>query len=733
MPEKTLIVHDCRAAGVLGAAVLTRLMQRNGYAVEVWYDKHLTGRTAKFWTEGIAHLLQVPRSDTDLVLFGITFHDLDPKACMRQLALLRRCFRTVDIWTHRYPDGYRKHNLAVYIPPDDLIYNDPANHKLAKIGLHLDGYDKHLLATSLVASKAVPPASFPEADELFQTVARSLDANLDATWKALVEGTFTGGVQGEEISQSALKVLQSPAEARNVAEVEISKENSRYIVPILDEFCKQAENVDNSTVVVCWIADERVAIYRQDRTLTRPALRWLMEHRFREMVPDELKDRHFGGQDFVQFSLPASGEIAKPSLRDPMMMLATKLSCEESGGRNLTAALTRDVAWVGNEILRGIDLAGSYTSGKVPKIQIKEDQIYVLVHRSSRTGALRATLTVPIEVTGSEATAFLFRDNGYNLLKAEHAVEGALIGLNLRRLTWLHPKDPETLNTYLPNRVRLDVRPKLLPRQTSKTFAQATVSLLAQGVTALDKARGGVHDDSVIGRFLANRNLDKLVCYNETETIGPSVAHALVLLAAAKCRPKLRVAEGQNGTDSGVLDLFSGSGVANRLLTENNIPITSVDWYVSAQDVGLQSGRGGLWLRADARQVLDAEAPILEQRFSVIAMDPPHAELMDLLFSTKGKRSLAAACAERSHVLVLYQGHSTQAGRLGLLESGLLGAGWPLMTVIHVEEELIVVAAHSAEEVHFDTFVSDIMREVQHAIETEGLGVLTVRRLVRPW
>lgn len=743
-----LVVHDCRTAGVLGAAVFTRLVKSAGHAIESWFDPEVTGRTGRFWADGVTHLLE--RADSpgiELVLFGLTFNDRDPDTCLERIEELRRSFNSLTLWTHRFPDGYRSAGLDVRIPPDDLIYNDPSDENLKQIGRHLDGYDKRLLATSLLAAGAIARNGFEEEDGLAAQVDAGLERDVEATWNALVEGRVEtiGRLQvakNDESLASLIRTDRGYVAETNTVEVTIDSRSTPKVVPALSAHAK-LHNVPTGTVYVCWVrksetdVHERVVIRRSDDSHQFPALRWLVENRDQRLVPPSLRGRHFGPQDVLIYSVPE--RQSRASLSHEVGALAASLASHRTGGRMLTAALTRDVAAVGDEILQSLDLTKSYTGRANPAIRIAEESIYVLLHRSSRTNKHRATLTVPIEARGAKAVAFLFRENGYNLLKLERSLEGALVGLRHRSLTWLLPSDRDRADAHLPARVRLDVRPVRETREPRTEFAEGVRSALdADRMSAVDRSDGDVSEDSVIGRVLARARLEKLVCYNETETIGPSVAHTLALLSTASVAGDIR---GQNPGQSGprrtnVLDLFSGSGLANRLLTDEGHFVTSVDKFVPASAVGLGSGSDGLWLKADARQVLHESSPILDQRFDIIGLDPPHAELMDLLFAGSSGRSLVSACASRSNLLVLYQGHTTQSGRIGLLQAGLKAAGFQNVAVLQIDEELVVVAATEDLEVEmpFGRFIENVVSTLKLTIGRWGLermGVLLERVTTR--
>ncbi|MGG5259076.1 hypothetical protein [Phycicoccus avicenniae] len=715
-------------------------MNRSGHECEVWFDPVTTGRTAKFWTVGVEALLaRESAEDLHLVLFGLTFNDRNTASCLSALRSLEDLYASVTVWTHRYPDGYGQGGLTIRIPPDDLIYNDPSHPLLSRLGRHLDGHDKVLLTSALLAAKAIPASSFPEEDELALRVAKSLDHDVDQTWEALTSGRADSlptidRAENDAVLASLINVDKAYQKSTNTVEATIGKDGSNQVAHALTAYAR-LNAVPPGAVLICWVRNadsgvhDRVILKRHDEDHAFPSLRWLVENRFGQQVPRPLRGRHFGPQDVLYFSVPE--DESRASLAYDLEKVAIELARSESGGRHLTAALTRDVASVGNEILQSIDLTGTYTTPDQPLIRIDEASIYVLLHRSSRTNSRRATLTVPIEAKGADAVAFLFRENGYNLLKIERALEGALTGLRMRGLTWLQPQGATAIDTHLPKRVRLDVRPTPGAEGSGRFAERVRRGLDRDRMSTIDKSQGDVADDSVIGRVLVKAELNKLVCYNETETIGPSVAHALALLSTATVAGewvRRGARQGDRGSRMRVLDLFSGSGIANRLLTQEGHTVTSVDKFVPASAVGLDSGRDGLWLKADARDVLNETNPILDQRFDLIGLDPPHAELMDVLFSGT-TRSLVSACAKRSDLLVLYQGHSTQSGRLALLRAGLQNAGFPNVAVLQVEEELIVLAATRRLIGDFIRFVETVMEELRVIINRWGFDRMVVRSI----
>ncbi|MGW4370785.1 hypothetical protein ACWEKT_34615 [Nocardia takedensis] len=715
MPDQdlsTLIVHDGRLPGGLGATVLGRLLIRAGQVVDGVHALDREQNAFSFWTDGVEKLLLHQNAgQTKLVLFDITYYDIDPDFCNNALARLAARFAGLEIWSNRWPGGYVQSNREVKIPPDDIVYT--------YLGRFLNMEDKRLLRLSLVAAEIIPTADLME--DVYTAKALEIWIGLDPSvrWRELLETDDL-----TEVLTKIQEVSIGPSRAREAIvhddslyvnrflDIEITPQAAHSELPVVDALCDERK-VPRSAVILAWLGPERVLLIRRDTSFEYPALRWQIENRYGSLVPEPYRGRHYGPQDAVYFRIdPTKHE--RSQLRPAFRELASQLAVAESGGRFLPAGLARDIAHIANDVLRSIDLTGAYTDTS-PSIEVAAQDLYVLLHQSSRTGKRRQTLTIPIHVRDAGATAFLYRDNGYNLQKAERLMEGALIGLALRNLEWLG-------NAPQPGRLRIDVRHEV-PVDRPEYTREVQSALQKPRMSPIPVDDKYVSPDSLIGRFLSMCGMHKLVCYDESETIGPSVAHALALLAAART-----LKDGKSGAN--VLDLFSGSGVANRLLSLFGHQVTSVDKYVSATSVEVSSEHGdGLWLRADARRVLDDKDPIVEQTFDIIGLDPPHAELLELLFGGSERASLVELCAKRADVMVMYQGHSTQLGRLGLVYDGLVAAGWAHVRILQVEEEIIVVAGN-ANQNNFGELYDRIITSLKTIVHENRLGDLDVRTIL---
>jgi hypothetical protein len=667
--DRVLIVHDGRLPGGAGAVVLARLLTRaDSRAITVQHL--LTGQNALyFWTTETGRLLEEGDKRTKLILFGVTFYDFEDGLASEALFALERAYGELEIWSHRWPDGYSRSSRNVNIPPQDIVYGP--------LGYELTPPEKRLLRLSLVAARAVPTEGRDEDVAMVNALTQWLEAD-PANWDRLVSEP--------DLASLLLEAQSARTSGSRVADATVIEEHTDFIdlniagrhvsheIAIIDDVLAD-RRAANNTVVVAWLGTDRVLLCRRDAQQELPSLRWLIDNRLHAAVPVALRGEAYGPQDSVYFRLTDVG--TKSALRPAMRELAKQLAAASTGGRYLTAAVARDVAGIANRVFRSIDLTGQFTRSDNPQIEVVASDLYDLIHTSSRTGERRHTLTMPIRVYGPSAIAFLYMDGGYNSDKAERLLEGAMVGLSGRGVAWLG-LPPQS------GRLRLDIRPML---QADDDISAVRQALRAPRIKSI-ASEGLVAAESVIGKVLSNVQLDRLVTIADSETIGPSIAHALTLLAAGAA-----LREGANKVS--ILDLFAGSGVANRLLSNAGFDVTSVDLYVSASSVGLDLSNSptGLWLRADARAVVHKSHPLIEQKFDVIGLDPPHSELVELLFGAEQGESLVRLCALRSDLLVLYQGHSTQRGRLDLVMNGLAEAGWIHRTILLVEEELIVVAA----------------------------------------
>jgi 16S rRNA G966 N2-methylase RsmD len=709
---KYLIVHDGRVPAGLGAVVYHRLLRRAGVASEI-QSIGTTHGAQYFWSEYVGKLLGRPTaSEERLVLFGVTFLDLFPDRCDERIRELKEKYESLEIWSHRWPDGFAL-KWDVLIPPEDIAFGE--------LSEFLTPVEKRYLRLSLIAARAVPQESHASEDARIVQSLDELAANDPDVWNRAIESDDMrhvlqpGGIEAQDSQQNGELKIYSNSESTHLLEVEIPKKLATREIAHIDSLLNDLELPDE-TVVLAWLAKDRVLLYRRDRGLKRPSLRWLIEERFAELVPPVIRDEHYGQQDAVYFQIGRGFQTKHAST---MQDLAKRLVDQTTGGRFLSAALSRSIAQLANQILRDIDFRGLYTSHSAPTLTVSPNELYELIHTSSRSGEMRRTLTVQIRAESPRAIGFIYRDGGYNLQKIERMLEGAMFGMKRRELAWLGPSG-------VPGRLRVDVHPIF----DVEDIPAIQAVLQEPRMTSFQREPKFVSDDSVIGKFQTYLDMGNLVAYAESETIGPSVAHAMTLLSAAETIAKS--AQRSHGR-SEVLDLFSGSGAANRLLSRWNHSVVSVDMYVDVRSLGLKKEDDGMWLRADARDVVAAEGAILDRRYDVIGLDPPHSELVEIMFgATEQTTSLTELCSARSKILVMYQGHSTQSGRLSIVREGLKRSNWPHVVVIQVEEELIVLAAsteagYSSEA--FDSFVETTVRKIDGLAKDMKLGNLFVRRV----
>ncbi|OGL33404.1 hypothetical protein A3E20_00620 [Candidatus Saccharibacteria bacterium RIFCSPHIGHO2_12_FULL_47_16] len=726
-----VIVHDGKLAGGLGATVLARLLRRRHGVRTLVSVRPLPPRSTSetFWQSEADNLVALPDiAEKTVVLFGITFLDVDSDMAMKKLQDIRTACRRLSIWSHRWPDEFSSFlervstperdllTESIMIPPDDIITDE-------ELGILLNSDEKRLLRATLYSVATIPRDS-PEDDRLISSLNQWIAKNSDSAW-----GSLESSFELEDLLDRIVDEYIPEDNLTDYATVDLKSPNKDFLevsvngadaparkLEILDAVC-DSSGVNDQAVVLAWLNSDRVMLYRRDLKHQLPSLRWLIENRYNNLVPEELRGSHYGPQNSVYFKV--SEAVPRSELRDLLKELATKCASTVYGGRYLQAAIARDIASTANEVMASVDLEGKYTSRTKPDITVDAAKLYELIHKSSRTGKTRRTLVMPVDAAGAKATAFLFRDGGYNFQKIERILEGVLIGLKRRNLRWLGEDS-------VPDRLRIDVRPNV-----DSDNENIVDSIQAAPMKSIDAHEHLVSDKSLIGKFLKVLQMNKLVSYAESETIGPSVAHALALFATAQAlqgpieQQKVRV-----------LDLFAGSGVAHRLLG-GKFDVVSVDLYVAASSVGLEAGDYGLWLKADARRVLDSTDPIIERKFDVIGLDPPHSELLELLFGSldDGRKTLVELSAERADIMVMYQGHTTQRGRLRLVEAGLKRANWVQVTTLQVEEELIVIAGRGeyAAEESFGKLLDTIGNHIETFVQQNSLDSLEINTISPEW
>ena len=281
MPD-TLIIHDGRLPGGLGATVLARLLRRSGQSVYI--ESLGAGQSAtSFWRDHIEAISKWRTAGTTkVILFGITFYDIDPDLCKRSLQLLLRTFAEVEVWSHRWPDGYYQHlndetlsGIRILIPPDDIVYGP--------LGVDLQAHEKLLLRLSLVAARAIPIAA--SSPDLGTT--RSLKAwvyeDPSERWQLLLESQPLEQVISEALSTPSsidvldgIDYLENFDSAEGTAEFSIHSRRATQEVDILETIC-DSDNIPASAVILVWLGDDRVLLYRRDFEMNLPSLRWLMK------------------------------------------------------------------------------------------------------------------------------------------------------------------------------------------------------------------------------------------------------------------------------------------------------------------------------------------------------------------------------------------------------------------------------------------------------------------------
>lgn len=252
---------------------------------------------------------------------------------------------------------------------------------------------------------------------------------------------------------------------------------------------------------------------------------------------------------------------------------------------------------------------------------------------------------------------------------------------------------------------------------------------------------GGIPLNSAISKKLIDRgcSIDRalttyqkgeeagLILWCESETIGPSVAYALVARELADYLVKRK-----GGFPIEVLDLFSGSGLSARAVASNsqNSIVYCVDKEVSAQHVGAHRVDNIIWLKMDVSDV--GKGRVLDQQFDLVCMDPPHGALFEMLFGSLPKVQsierdidLIRNVARLTDWLVLYPGHACQFGRAAALRAALRQGGFSEAVFLEIGPEIVIVAwsGKDSEKEHWRTTVDNLVGSLGLVCKSYGWEV----------
>ncbi|GIW93078.1 MAG: hypothetical protein KatS3mg110_1119 [Pirellulaceae bacterium] len=666
---KALLIHDTRSVGFLTGAVLARVLSRSGIEVAPFFDVEKTRNVVDFWSQTAPALAL--KEYASVILCCMTFDSKNPDLCISQLRRFEE--ETGDrplILSHRWPDGYEHTGMEVVVPPFDVM---------DRWGSDLQPAERELLRFSLIISRQADPGLVRD-DEV--VVADRLGALLGAEpekyWRDLVTDPAA-------VIEQIRSMPQVPAAEllREKGRCEIANEKCalfRLEPEVRGHGEKTVEALLETVPASIGIGvrteledEEDVHIYlvRAWRKLSPkyvishlPSIEYLIERYGRQFnLPGP--EHWIGPQDAktLRFKYEGLKSSHLPYLADSLVRFATFAADVYVGERRPVAGLAKTIHSAATEALWELDLAKRYTKGEPASLRFDPLKLRVLVDKSNRTGELRSTLVMRLIVSSPDAAAFLLKHQGYNLMKLERVLEGILLGLRLHRSSWLGLHD-------IPKRLRIDLQFQGFPiNRLTDSFASAPeVSTMP-----LDEALrlGILREKSSIGVALFHycpKEKRQLVLFRGSETIGPSVPYAVTVGSIAAALGML------TGKQVQILDLFSGAGLAaHAVLTKQQTwCVCCVDATTTAEEAGIESIPNVVWLNADVKDILAPERRLLKRVFDVVAADPPHSAMFELLFERRyGDGTFLDRVKDLGPWLVVYQGHVSQEGRAVALHDAL--------------------------------------------------------------
>jgi hypothetical protein len=702
---RTKILHDGRIMGTVAACLLSRVHKRRGESVDISYDANGL-HTQEFWTNVTMHF--DPEQYDHLVLCGITYHEIDPTSCNATLADLAE--RTaLTVWSHRWPDGY------AYSPAIDTVLV-PQYDFYTTIRHELSDAELTLFRLAQILYRDLPTAQIGAEDRLasqgldtlFESDATEIFESLrDGDPEDLIQMLQRAGGTPDPVAATPISEVVSPHSVYPVLSFDLKPSaqgrEERYI-----NYYARGEEIENECIAVAtrFFGDtERLYVTRPRSTGSLPSVEWLLreadDHRIAGLT-------WLGPQDARHVRLdPQLSPRDKLALRDLLVEYIKTAQGRDEGQRRPPAGLTRYMYEVATEALRGLDLLGTYTR-EDPTLEFLPSRTWLLLDKGNRTGSPRSTLVLHVLVSSIDGAVFLFGNEGYNFGKLERLLEGSLLGLHAGASSWVG-------SIELPRRVRVDVHigdgldmgdlPKALRVPSTRGIPVQTAFRTDTIVST-----------SRIGRALADLGIETLVLLSESETIGPSIPYAI--LASELCRQlaSQRGSAADNYTRRfEVLDLFAGSGVSARVIV-NEIPnanVLAVDLMIRSTDVHLADVPGITWLTADARTVI-GDTGLVDRRFDLICLDPPHALLLDLVFGHhEDSQPLVTRLAMASGWLIMYIGHASQEGRIHIVDA-LMSSQYKNRAWFQIGQEVVLVAGPNA---HGDQPFEDTIRSLMHTAE----------------
>lgn len=680
LTTRPVFVHDGRPTSFLNALVAARGLRRAAAAIPEQYVSPATRDTGTFWRHGWQELLEFTDRPVYLCL---TSDDRSRENCLTVLTELSRAAASLTILTQRWPDMYETLRVdlediaEILVAPFDVLKKWPPGHD-----------ERDLLNIALVHSGQIPHERLVP-DEL--RFSRVVAAKIRAAVAVGDSGQLWSQLSGDGLADTVRELRSQPDDGFAPMAAEASGAGwRRWVVPreaeqYAEQYLQaQLVDEDNSTVAVGRLSHpdhEKFFVVRPFHEHL-PSVRWLVEnHNFGDA---DLIDRWSGPEHVQSVSLRGTRVELAEVLQLVLETFAEKSATRREGAYTPPTAVMSALHTAATNALHGLDLLDRYTVASAAQLSFDAGAAQVLVETGTRSGKLRLTLVLKLIVGTPAAAAFLFANEGYNLMKLERSLEGVLIGM--------HAQSPLYLASLsIPSRLRIDTAfndgvasglPAALARDEVEFFelSEAIDHGLVTPMSSMKK---------VLDQHAAE--VSGLVVFRQSETIGPSTHYATVAGVLAGM-----LAETHPGPLN-CLDLFSGSGLPAREMLRSNggTRVHCVDAWISAVQARLQSHERVTWLRMQASEALRGERGVLHRPFDLVTMDPPHGALFDLLFAAQEDGRTALDAIKRhtgSEWLVVYQGHVSQTGRGRVIAAALRGLSYPRVRLWQLASEVITIA-----------------------------------------
>ena len=677
---KHLLIHDTRSVGFLTGAVLTRILRRLGHEVITFFGSDTTRHVIDFWSNTL------PSVELEaygrVVLCCMTFDELHADSCVAQIRKLEEATEAPPlILSHRWPDGYAHTGYDVLVPPIDV---------LDRYAAQVEPEERELLRLSLIISRQADPQQISDGDfQKSELLFKSIVTEPEKYWIKLTEDLNAVLLESGRHVQSdhtrdmeKLGVLE--VEADGYFLFQLASGARGYAEKTIESLLRmQTEHTDVLGLGLLELRDGTRAYIVRPYGNTCPSVQWLLErYAIDKGLPPA--ESWFGPQDAKSLFLNRVGLGTKdiPRFRQAMIDFAQATWAIRHGGRKPVAGLTRLIHHTADNALASLDILGKHT-GENPKISFDTAATQILFDTSNRSGMTRSTLVLKLVIESPESAGFLFTHGGYNLLKLERLLEGALIGMATQRSVWLGAM-------AVPTRLRIDTH---LIDDAMKGLSDAfqgekeVLSVPLSNALETKLLTEGSCAHKALTQY-CGQDSSRMIVFRGSETIGPSVQYAITAAAVAS-----GLAEHKSEPVE-VLDLFSGSGITARAILNKrpDLRIWCVDGAIDAKSVGLSNRRDVVWIRTDYRNAVRKEGRALAERFDLVIMDPPHSMLFEMCYAgAEGAPDFFSELSDVAPWLIVYEGHLCQIGR-GLALKNSLRKYYERSVTIRVGSEALVVA-----------------------------------------